>query len=60
MIYRLAVIFIRSLNLGEWKVLRPITQAHPFAAGDDIFKRVSPRTAFIKDGQVEISGMVGG
>jgi len=35
-IYRLAVIFFRSLNLGEWQVLRSITQAHPFATGDDI------------------------
>ena len=52
----------RRLDHGELQVLRSITQEQRFASGSEIFQEGVPGDGvyFVKDGLVEISGLVGG
>jgi len=57
-----SIALFRSLNPEELQALRLITQERRFATGLDIFHEGDPGDGvyFVKDGQVEISGLVGG
>ena len=57
-----SIALFRSLNAGEMQALRFITQEQRFASGREIFLEDAPGDGvyFVKDGQVEISGLVGG
>jgi signal transduction histidine kinase len=57
-----SIALFRSLNREELQALRFITQERQFASGLEIFQEGTPGDGvyFVKDGQVEISGLVGG
>jgi signal transduction histidine kinase len=57
-----SIALFRSLNPEELQVLRLITQARRFAISQNIFHEGDPGDGvyFVKRGQVEISGLVGG
>ena len=57
-----SIALFRSLNPDELEALRFISQEQQFAAGREIFMEGAPGDGvfFVKDGQVEISGLVGG
>src|SRR5271154_3526854 len=57
-----AIALFRSLSLRQLQALRLITQDRQFAAGSEIFREGAPGDGvyFVKEGLVEISGLVGG
>jgi signal transduction histidine kinase len=57
-----SIALFRSLNNGESQALRSMTQERRFAAGCEIFQEGDSGDGvyFVKDGLVEISGLVGG
>jgi signal transduction histidine kinase len=57
-----AIDLFRNLSPGELQALRLITQERQFVAGSEIFREGAPGDGvyFVKEGLVEISGMVGG
>ncbi|HEX3856678.1 MAG TPA: ATP-binding protein [Verrucomicrobiae bacterium] len=57
-----SIALFRNLKDEEWQALRFITQERQFASGREIFLEGAPGDGvyFVKDGQVEISGLVGG
>jgi signal transduction histidine kinase len=57
-----SIALFRNLGLDELSALRFITQEHPLAAGQEIFREGDAGNGlyFVKDGLVEISGLVGG
>ena len=57
-----SIALFRSLNPGELQALRLIAQEQQFATGQEIFREGAPGDGvyFVKSGQVEISGLVGG
>src|SRR5277367_3451617 len=57
-----AIALFCNLSPGELQALRLITQERQFAAGSEIFREGAPGDGvyFVKEGLVEISGMVGG
>jgi signal transduction histidine kinase len=52
----------RHLNHGDLQTLRSMAQERHFPVGSEIFQEGAPGDGvyFVKDGQVEISGLVGG
>ena len=57
-----AIALFHNLNHEELQALRLITQEQQFATGAEIFRQGTSGDGvyFVKDGQVEISGLVGG
>src|SRR5271154_4750965 len=57
-----SIALFRSLNREELQTLRFIAQERQFATGREIFQEGAPGDGvyFVKDGQVEIAGLVGG
>jgi CRP-like cAMP-binding protein len=57
-----SVNLFRNLAPDELEALRAITQEQSFGAGDEIFREgdAGDSVYFVKDGLVEISGLVGG
>jgi signal transduction histidine kinase len=57
-----SIALFRGLNREELQALRFITQEQQFSTGREIFLEGAPGDGvyFVKDGQVEISGLVGG
>jgi CRP-like cAMP-binding protein len=57
-----SIALFRNLSPDEFSLLRFITQEHPLAAGHEIFREGDAGNGlyFVKDGLVEISGLVGG
>jgi signal transduction histidine kinase len=57
-----SITLFRSLNGEDLQALRSITQERPFTTGNEIFQEGAPGDGvyFVKDGLVEISGLVGG
>jgi signal transduction histidine kinase len=57
-----AIDLFRNLSPGEFQALRLITQEREFAAGSEIFREGASGDGvyFVKEGLVEISGVVGG
>lgn len=57
-----AITLFCNLSPDDLRALRDITQERRFAPGTEIFREGAPGEGvyFVKDGLVEISGMVGG
>ena len=57
-----SIALFRSLNPEELQALQLITQTRQFASGREVFQEGAPGDGvyFVKDGLVEISGIVGG
>jgi hypothetical protein len=57
-----SIALFRNLGQDELSALRFITQEHPLGSGHEIFREGDAGNGlyFVKDGLVEISGLVGG